>query len=200
MAIRRRGQGQAREALEGLLGSLDGGAAGRVRESLAFPYWAQVVGPQAAAATEPESIRDGVLFVRTKSSVWSHELTFLKSHILAELNRRIGRPAIKEIIFRAQGLSKLAAEPPIAPAGSAPTGDELAAVVLLPDEQAALDRELARLASLPDEKLRASLARRVVRDRKLRRWRLDHGWRPCARCQAPHDTEGGLCPICRLCR
>src|SRR5690348_9072138 len=100
--MRRRARGGVGEALAGLLGSLESATA--VRESLALAYWERVVGPQAAAATEPESVRDGVLFVRTKSSVWSHELTFLKAHILTELNRRIGRPVIKEIIFRAQGV------------------------------------------------------------------------------------------------
>jgi predicted nucleic acid-binding Zn ribbon protein len=74
----------------------------KLRESLALAYWAEVVGEQAAAASQAETIRDGILFVRTKSSVWSHELTFLKAHILAELNRRIGRPVIKDIIYRAQ--------------------------------------------------------------------------------------------------
>ena len=193
--MRRRGRGGVGEALEGLLAGLDSGT--KVRESLALAYWERVVGPQAAAATEPETVRDGVLFVRTKSSVWSHELTFLKSHILAELNRRIGRPVIKEIVFRAQGVQK--AEPP-QEAPESPAEEELAAVILPPEEQAALRRALEELVTLADDKIRQSIARRMVRDRKLRHWRLAHGWRVCAGCTALHKTEGDLCPVCRLCR
>src|SRR5689334_95027 len=49
-------------------------SAPKIRESLALAWWPRVVGAQAAAATEVECTRDGILFVRTKSSVWSHEL------------------------------------------------------------------------------------------------------------------------------
>src|SRR5438552_2577851 len=118
--IRRQTTARAADALAGLLGGLE--SAPRVRESLALAYWERVVGPQAAAASEAESVRDGVLFVRTKSSVWSHELTFLKSRIISELNRRIGGPIIKEVIFRAQGVAKRAAGAD----ESGPSAEELA--------------------------------------------------------------------------
>src|SRR5579883_245369 len=51
-------------------------SATQIRQSLALAYWPSVVGEQMAAASRPESVRDGILFVRTKSSVWSHEFTF----------------------------------------------------------------------------------------------------------------------------
>jgi hypothetical protein len=73
-------------------------------------------------------------------------------------------------------------------------------VVLPPPEQAALNQELDSLASIADDKLRESVRARILRDRRLRRWRLDHGWRECGACQAVHNTEGNFCPICRLCR
>jgi len=193
--MRRKGRGSIGEALEGLLANLD--SATKVRESLALGYWARVVGPQAAEATEPESVREGVLFVRTKSAVWSHELTFLKAHILSELNRCIGRPVIKEIIFRAQGVTKDA--PPEKPPAF-PTDEELALVRLPPQEQAALRRELEGLIAIADEKLRQAVARRMIRASKIRRWRLEHGWRVCQACSAVHRTEDDLCPICRVCR
>ena len=195
MRHRSRGQGAVGEALNGLFGTMESG--GRLRESLALAYWSDVVGPQAAAASEPETVRDGILFVRTKSSVWSHELTFLKSHILTELNRRIGRPIIKDIIYRAQGVKKA---PQPEAAGDHPTEEELKLVVLTAREQTALDEELRSLVTIRDEKLRDSVRARIVRDRRLRRWRLDHGWKECAGCQAVHDTDDRLCPICRLCR
>ncbi len=195
MRRRGRGQGAVTEALEGLFGSMESGA--KVRESLALAYWAGAVGPQAAAATEAETVRDGILFVRTKSSVWSHELTFLKPHILAELNRRIGRPIIKEIIYRAQGVKKSAV---VDERIENPSEEDLTLVALSTDEKVALLKELDSLVSIPDEKMRQSITVRVTRDHNLRRWRLDRGWKQCAGCTALHDTDGNLCPICRLCR
>jgi predicted nucleic acid-binding Zn ribbon protein len=194
MRRRSRGTGQVGEALNGLFGAMESGT--KLRESMALAYWSDVVGAQAAAASEAETIRDGILFVRTKSSVWSHELTFLKAHILAELNRRIGRPIIKEIIYRAQGVKKPVESAPT----DHPTDDDLKLVVFSPSEQAALDQELDALSSITDDKMRDSVRTRILRDRRLRRWRLDHGWRECSGCQAVHNTDGDLCPICRLCR
>src|SRR5947208_1778188 len=93
---------QLAEVLEKTVAGIEAGP--RIRESLALGYWEHVVGPLAAAATEADSVREGILFVNTKSSVWSHEMTFMKAHVMKELNRRIGRPVIKEIIFRARGV------------------------------------------------------------------------------------------------
>jgi len=187
-------QTRVADALKAALERMEGGR--QVRESLALAYWADVVGEKAAAATEPESVRDGVLFVRTKSSVWSHELTFLSDHIRQELNRRIGRPVIQKIVFRARGLS-----PRTAPDERCdhPTPQELEALQLPPSAQLALDRKLAKLAGISDEKIRASLVRRVTGDHKLRHWRLARGWKPCRKCGALHNSEGESCPICRVC-
>ena len=192
-----RGQGMVAEALTGLYGTLESGT--QLRESLALAYWAEVVGPQAAAASDADSIRDSILIVRTKSSVWSHELTLHKSHLLAELNRKLGRPVIKDIIFRAQGVKKKETPPE---SNDELTEENLKLVVLPPADQLALNQELDELVSIRDEKMRQSVAGRITRDKKLRRWRLDHGWKQCKRagCTALHDTEEEYCPICRVCR
>jgi predicted nucleic acid-binding Zn ribbon protein len=180
------------DALENLLGGMESSA--RVRENLSLAYWDKVVGAQAAAATEAESVKEGVLFVRTKSSVWSHELTFLKSTILEKLNQRIGRPVIREIIFRAQGVKK--SPPPEGPAH--PTEEEIAAVVLLPGEQKALDSELRKIARIREEGIRLSVRRRVIREFRLNRWRLENGWSECERCRAVHPLAESLCPLCKI--
>ena len=189
--MRRQRSANVADALENLLGGMESSA--RVRENLALAYWDRVVGAQAAAATEAESVKEGVLFVRTKSSVWSHELTFLKSTILEKLNQRIGRPVIREIIFRAQGVKKT--PPPEGPAH--PTEEQIAAVVLLPGEQKALDSELRKVARLGDEEIRQAVRRRVIREFRLSRWRLENGWQACERCGSVHPLPGPLCPLCQ---
>jgi predicted nucleic acid-binding Zn ribbon protein len=190
----RSGRNTIADALQGVLGGLESGP--RVRESLALAYWSRVVGPQASAATEPEVVRDGVLFVRTKSSVWSHELTMMKAHLILELNRAVGRPVIKEIIFRAKGISA----PDAFPTAEGPAESDLAEVTLTPEDQALRTTDLASLEEIPDARLRATLATRIEKTHQLRRWRLDHGWRPCERCGAAHESPESICPICRLCR
>lgn len=169
----------------------------RIRESLALAYWSRVVGTQAAAATEAESVRDGVLFVRTKSSTWSHELTLHKARLLLGLNRLLGGKIITDIYFRAQGITKTeaAVEP------DTPTPEALAAVVLEPHEKAELRTRLQNLYyAVEDDHVRQTIAARLTAEARLRHWRLEHGWRLCIRCNVAHKTDYPLCPICRLCR
>jgi predicted nucleic acid-binding Zn ribbon protein len=184
------------EALEGVLSGLENAV--RIRESLALAYWERVAGPQAAAASRADSVRDGVLFVITRSSTWSHELTFHKTRLITELNRWIGRPVIKDIQFRARGVEETAASPE---PSDHPTPEELKLVRLPRSEQATLRKEMEELyESVPDASLRQMIAEQMIRNARLRRWRLEHGWQECAKCTALHKTGEDLCPVCRLCR
>lgn len=166
----------------------------QIRESLALAYWDHVVGPQAAASSDADSVRDGVLFVNTKSSVWSHELTFLRSHIITELNKRIGRPMIREIVFRAKGVKK-PASPNELP--SRPTSRELRETILPPGDEQEVNQLIASLDSIPDLEIRRRVSNRVVMDRKIRIWMLANGWRACVRCTSLHLTESLICPMCK---
>lgn len=178
--------------LQGVILQMD--SAAQVRQSLALAYWPRAVGPQAAAATEVETVRDGVLFVRTKSSVWSHELTLHKTRILTNLNRMLGGKVIEEVVFRAQGVKRV--EETLLP--DVPEPEELNAVVLTPEEKIALRTRLEQLHTVEHERARKALAVRMTREAKLRHWRLERGWHVCVRCEALHKTEERICPLCLI--
>ncbi len=75
-----------REAIGEYLGKA--GLAKRIDLATAVERWAEVVGPQVAAATEAESVTaDGILWVRVKSSSWANELSLMAPRILAQLNQ-----------------------------------------------------------------------------------------------------------------
>jgi len=74
-----------------------------LRPHIARAIWAEVVGPEIAAATIAETVRGGVVFVRVKSNVWANELTFLKQDILDRLNRRLGAKILTDIHFKTTG-------------------------------------------------------------------------------------------------
>jgi predicted nucleic acid-binding Zn ribbon protein len=65
----------------------------RVDLASAVDRWAEVVGPQVAAATEAEAVTaDGILWIRVKSSAWAMEISLMAPRILARLNAdRTGR-------------------------------------------------------------------------------------------------------------
>ncbi len=167
----------------------------KLQENLAVLYWERVVGNQAAEATEADSVNGGVLFVNTKSSVWSHELTLYKPRILAELNRFLGKACITDIRFRVRKLKK----EKVVVIPDTPPLEELKTVVLDPSERGELRTQLEELIYIPEDAVREKIAHRLMLDAKLRHWRIAHGWKVCTRCHTAHNTEYRLCPICRLC-
>ena len=77
-----------------------------LRPHLAKVHWEGVVGPQVAGVTQVEFVRDGVLFVRVKNSVWANELTLLKEDMLRRLNSKLGGRILTDIHFKASRLGR----------------------------------------------------------------------------------------------
>jgi hypothetical protein len=73
------------------------GFAKRIQQAGVIEAWPELVGPQIAAVTAPESVTpDGVLRVRVATAAWANELSLMTPRILARLNDgRQGR--VKEI-------------------------------------------------------------------------------------------------------
>jgi predicted nucleic acid-binding Zn ribbon protein len=69
----------------------------RIAQAGIVEQWAELVGPQIAAVTAPESVTpDGVLRVRVATAAWANELSLMTPRILAKINAgRAGR--VKEI-------------------------------------------------------------------------------------------------------
>lgn len=164
---------------------------GAVGEAAAVLLWPEVVGEQIAAVTEPERVRDGVLYVIARTHTWAFELTFHRQQILKGLNARLGRNAIKEIRFRPGAIPAGAAAPPPEPA---PADADLAAVELTPAEVEAVEREAIQVA---DSDLQALVRRMLTNERKRAVWHREHGFRPCGACGALHAGPGASCPACR---
>jgi predicted nucleic acid-binding Zn ribbon protein len=51
--------------------------------------WTDIVGVEVAANSEPVRVADGTLVVVTRSSAWSHQLSFLADRVLAAVAARL---------------------------------------------------------------------------------------------------------------
>jgi predicted nucleic acid-binding Zn ribbon protein len=82
------------------------GFAKRIQQAGVIEAWPELVGPQIAAVTAPESVTpDGVLRVRVSTAAWANELSLMTPRILARLNDgRQGR--VKEIRWIAGPLDR----------------------------------------------------------------------------------------------
>jgi predicted nucleic acid-binding Zn ribbon protein len=76
------------------------GLSDRVEQAGVIPEWAQLVGEQIAAVTDPRSVTaNGTLFVAVSTNAWMNELSLLEPELLRSLNARSGgdRVPIKRI-------------------------------------------------------------------------------------------------------
>lgn len=55
-----------------------------------FGRWAEIVGPEIAGHSTPESLTDGTLLVRTDSTAWATQLKLLAPNVVRRLNAELG--------------------------------------------------------------------------------------------------------------
>lgn len=115
--------------------------------------WNRAVGPQIGARAQPDRLRDGVLYVRVCTSVWMHELQFMKQDIMARLNEVLGSPSVSQVRFF---IGEIGAPPPKPDA----PGMSIDAAALKADEKAYIDNTLA---GITDPELREILLRTMSR-------------------------------------
>lgn len=147
---------KAGELLDGLLHGW--GLDERLRQYRALLLWDEVVGPQIAARTKPEKIRDGVLEVSVDQPVWMQQLQLLKPQLLTKLNAQLGDGALRDLFLKRGQITARTATvtPASAPAWHRET--------LSAEEEAELATLLTRI---DDEELRRDLFELLVKQLKL---------------------------------
>ncbi len=130
----------------------------RLHQYRAVLLWDDVVGPQIAARTRPERIRDGVLEVCVDQPVWMQQLQLLKPQLLAKLNRQLGDAPLRDIFLKRGKITGRAAT------GTTPSAPSWRTVTLSGDEENDLQNLLAGVA---DQELRRGLESLLVKQLKL---------------------------------
>ncbi len=62
--------------------------------------WSTAVGPAISENARPAAFKGTLLIVHAASSVWVHQLQFLKKDIIEKVNRSLGKRLVKDIKFR----------------------------------------------------------------------------------------------------
>lgn len=71
----------------------------KIKEQKIIESWEIIVGNGIARYTNELKIKDGVLFVKLRSSVVRDELSYSKEKLLEALNNINGQPILKDIVF-----------------------------------------------------------------------------------------------------
>ena len=71
-----------------------------VEQQEALKIWGKTVGNKISKNTEPMSVKNGILVIKTTNPVWKQELQIQKTEIIKKLNNRLKKNIIKEIRFK----------------------------------------------------------------------------------------------------
>ena len=71
-----------------------------VEQQKALKLWGEIVGDSISKNTEPVSVKNGTMVIKTTNPVWKQELQIQKTEIIKKLNYRLRKNIIKEIRFK----------------------------------------------------------------------------------------------------
>ena len=133
----------------------------KVLEQQVVTQWAQLVGPQIAASSRAENVREGILFVTCKSSTWTSELSLHKPEILKRIAQSIGKSVVTDIRFSARGFRQRQ------DAAKDAEGDEKKSVeaISLTEEEIEQARKIA--ADCASAELAAKIEQAVITGKRL---------------------------------
>ena len=69
------------------------------KQYLLVESWDSIVGPALAEVTKAEAIREGVMRVNVKDSVWSYHLSMMKPKLIKKLNTYAECRMVRDIYF-----------------------------------------------------------------------------------------------------
>jgi predicted nucleic acid-binding Zn ribbon protein len=79
----------------------DAGLDARMVQSAVVPEWAELVGREIAAVTEPLFVTpDGSLFVAVRTNAWMTELQLMEPELVRALNTDPARPRVRKLRFQ----------------------------------------------------------------------------------------------------
>ncbi len=173
-----------------------------LRESV-VGHWSEIVGAPIARSVEAVRILRDVLWLYSPDAVWRNQIMMMQLDICQRVNNFAGCRLVKEMRFARSGRVRQA----VAQAREDAAAEGLAA---LPEERlraqvARADltaEEIAaartRCAGVEDEALRQRLFRLTLSQAKLRHVREAHGYRKCSDCGALCPPGAKRCGVCEM--
>jgi predicted nucleic acid-binding Zn ribbon protein len=149
-----------------------------VKAKQSVSLWERVAGPTVAAVTRADGIRGGILYVLTRSSAWSQELSMLREPLIARINAELETEAVQDIRFQVKHFPKAAPEARSVPSARDLTEPERAALRRLAERLE--DTTAGRIAAVAEKQMRHTDAERA-----------------CPVCGGPVRHGEPVCPFCR---
>lgn len=71
-----------------------------VKEYGLWKVWDKLVGIHISRNCQPDRLKDGILFLKVSSPVWSQQLQFMKAMIIEKVNGHMGDGVVKDLRFK----------------------------------------------------------------------------------------------------
>ncbi len=168
------------------------GLLGRIHEEMFILLWPGVVGREISRNTRPLKVKDGVMTVRVRNSVWAAQLSFLKDDIIGKLAEKTGKSSLRDIRFIVGDILNDEND-------EVPGGLRFERLQTRPANHTKVNPALIDVISesVGDPSVRSVFLRAVSSHARLKEARLCRGWKPCAACGAIHPRGPYLCTPCR---
>lgn len=156
----------------------------KTRASMVLFLWPRIAGEKISRNARAERVRGKTLFVKTRTSSWATELTFLKVEIMRKIREAVGGELIEDIRFSASGETWEEEVP----------GEKEEDLENIPVSAEVRKKIEEACSSLREPQL--SLFRNfLLQDARLKLWKQRRGWSACSRCDTLVE-KGGTCPFC----
>ena len=179
-----------------------GGVVNETINDLGFTYkilmhqaaskWDEVVGEHIAKASAVETVRDGILFVCCKNSVWCNELMLHKEDIIKRLNKAVGSKIIKEIRFTSRGFRAVKEKAANASQSSVVKGLNKIALDIQETQKISKITQ-----SIPSKELSSRIQKAIISAKRMQEYKLKEGWKPCKKCGNLFEGIGERCNGCK---
>lgn len=131
--------------------------------------WNKTVGAMIAAQTSPDRIKDGTLFVKVSTSIWMHQLQFLKQDILEKFQSQCQAEPVERLHFSVGEVSA------ISTAGKGKEFFHPTASLLKKRDKQMIEESLE---AIKDPELQSLMKRAMIKELIRRRYLEHHGKNP----------------------
>ncbi len=73
----------------------------RLKTSLIFNHWEDIVGSQISQRSRPKRLKQGILFISVSSSTWANELDLMAGQLIEKINSYCGSRLVEGVRFKA---------------------------------------------------------------------------------------------------
>jgi hypothetical protein len=162
----------------------------KIKEHTCLAAWDEVVGERVANSAQPDFIRDGLMFVTTKSPVWANELNLYKREMISKINAKVGSTILKDIVFKSGRMSHRRAKE----INIRPDTVDLEGIKLTDEEI----EKIETISSAAGIEVSGSMKEMLITAARLEKWKKSKGWKSCSRCGSLHGSSSDLCPVCAI--